>query len=184
MSRIGKMPVPITEGVEVRLDGNTFVAKGPKGEQSLTFETAYVAVEIKDGEVVVTRKDDSKSARARHGLYRNLIRNAIEGVSVGFSKTLEIKGVGYRAMLKGTTLELNLGFSHPVNYDLPEGITITFEEKSQNIFTVSGINKQLVGQVSAEIRSFRPPEPYKGKGIKYSDERIARKAGKSVAKKA
>lgn len=184
MSRIGKMPVPITQGVETRLDGSTFVTKGPKGELSVAFEPEFVAVEIKDGEVIVTRKNDSKSARARHGLYRNLIRNAIEGVSTGFSKTLEIKGVGYRAMLKGTVLELNLGFSHPINYDLPEEITITFEEKSQTIFTVSGISKQLVGQVSAEIRSFRPPEPYKGKGIKYSDEHIARKAGKSVAKKA
>jgi len=183
MSRIGKMPVPITQGVEVRLDGDVFVAKGPKGELTVPFESEYVALEIKDGEVVVTRKSDSKSARARHGLYRNLARNAIEGVSTGFSKTLEIKGVGYRAMLKGTILEMNLGFSHPVNYQLAEGITITFEEKSQTVFTVSGISKQLVGQVSAEIRSFRPPEPYKGKGIKYSDEHIARKAGKSVAKK-
>jgi large subunit ribosomal protein L6 len=184
MSRIGKMPVPVPEKVEVRLDGNTFVAKGPKGEQIVPFESEYVALEIKDNQVIVTRKNDSKSARARHGLYRNLARNAIEGVSQGFSKTLEIKGVGYRAMLKGTELELNLGFSHPINYKLPEGITIQFEEKSQTNFTVSGINKQLVGQVSAEIRSFRPPEPYKGKGIKYSDEHIARKAGKSVAKKA
>ncbi len=177
------MPVPIPQEVETRLDENTFVAKGPKGEQSLAFEPEFVAIEIKDGEVIVTRKNDTKSARARHGLYRNLVRNAIQGVSEGFSKTLEIKGVGYRAMLKGNVLELNLGFSHPVNYTLPEGVSVEFEEKSQNILTVSGISKQLVGQVAAEIRSFRPPEPYKGKGIKYSDEHIARKAGKSVAKK-
>ncbi len=183
MSRIGKMPVPISQGVEVRLDGNTVVAKGPKGTLSLVFEPEFVTVEVKDSEVIVTRKNDSKSAKARHGLYRNLLRNIIEGVSKGFSKKLEIKGVGYRAALKGSGLELSLGFSHPINYALPEGITVTFDEKSQTNFTVSGIDKQKVGQVSAEIRSFRPPEPYKGKGIKYADEHIARKAGKSVAKK-
>lgn len=179
------MPVTLPQNVELTIDGSTVRVKGPKGELTMTFDPQYVTISVKDGEVIIERTNESKDARARHGLYRSLIANMAEGVSNGFSKTLEIKGVGYRGMMKGSdTLELNLGFSHPIVYKLPQGVEVKFEEKSQNILTVSGIDKQLVGQVAAEIRSFRKPEPYKGKGIKYSDERIARKAGKSVAKKA
>lgn len=183
MSRIGKLPIAVPENVEITLGETTVKAKGAKGELSLEFDPAYVSFKQEDGQILVERKNDTKEARSRHGLYRNLVRNLIEGVTQGFAKTLEIKGVGYRGALKGNVLELNLGFSHPISYKIPEGITITFEEKSQNILTVSGIDKQLVGQTAAEIRSYRKPEPYKGKGIKYSDEQIARKAGKSVAKK-
>jgi len=183
MSRIGKMPVPFPENVEVRLEGDLLIVKGPKGELKMDFDSAFVSLEIKDNEIIVTRKNDTKPARARHGLYRNLARNLVQGVTEGFSKTLEIKGVGYRAALQGKSLELNLGFSHPIKYNLPEGVEVVFAEKSQTIFTISGIDKQLVGQVSADIRSFKKPEPYKGKGIRYSDEHVARKAGKSVSKK-
>jgi len=183
MSRIGKLPVTIPENVELTLENDSLKAKGPKGELSMNFDPAYVSLKQEDGQLIVERKNDSKTARARHGLYRNLARNLMIGVTEGFSKTLEIKGVGYRGALKGNVLELNLGFSHPINHQIPEGVTIAFEEKSQTILTVSGIDKQKVGQTAAEIRSYRKPEPYKGKGIKYSDEHIARKAGKSVAKK-
>ncbi|MCF7831048.1 50S ribosomal protein L6 [Candidatus Gracilibacteria bacterium] len=183
MSRIGKLPVPFPENIEVRLEGDCLVVKGPKGELKMNFDSAFVSLEIKDHKIIVTRKDDSKAAKGRHGLYRNLARNLVLGVTKGFSKTLEIKGVGYRAALQGRTLELNLGFSHPIKYNLPEGVDVVFEEKSQTNFTISGIDKQLVGQVAADIRDFKKPEPYKGKGIKYSDEYVARKAGKSVSKK-
>jgi large subunit ribosomal protein L6 len=184
MSRIGKLPIAIPENVEVILDQGNVKVKGPKGELALDFDETRVSIKQEAEQIFVERKNESKEARSRHGLYRSLIQNLIEGVTDGFSKTLEIKGVGYRGALKGNVLELNLGFSHPIHYQIPEGITVTFEEKSQNILTISGINKQQVGQTAAEIRSFRKPEPYKGKGIKYSDEQIARKAGKSVAKKA
>ncbi|MCF7812120.1 50S ribosomal protein L6 [Candidatus Gracilibacteria bacterium] len=183
MSRIGKKPVSLPEKVEITLEQDSLRAKGPKGELTMKFNPELVTIKQEEGTILVERKNDSKQARAHHGLYRNLTQNIIQGVTDGFSKKLEIKGVGYRAALKENILELNLGYSHPVQYNIPEGITISFEEKSQNIFTVAGIDKQLVGQTAAEIRSFRKPEPYKGKGIKYSDEIIARKAGKSAAKK-
>jgi len=183
MSRVGKIPVAIPTGVEVQISGDTISAKGSKGSLKLTFEPKFVSAEKQEGAIVVSRKGDSPAMKARHGLYRNLINNLVQGVSEGFSKTLEIKGVGYRAAMKGKNLELALGFSHLVNHPIPEGIEIKFQEKSQNILTISGIDKQLVGQVAADIRSYRKPEPYKGKGIKYSDEVIVRKAGKSVAKK-
>jgi len=183
MSRIGKLPIIKKENIEVRLEGEVITIKGPKGELSLRFEPDLVEIVQTDGVLQVNRKNDTKPARARHGLYRSLLQNMIEGVSDGFSKSLEIKGVGYRGVVQGKTLELSLGYSHPIHYAIPEGVEIKFEEKSQTLFTVSGIDKQLVGQVSAEIRSFRKPEPYKGKGIKYTDEHIARKAGKSVTKK-
>ena len=137
-------------------------------------------MKLEDGVLTVTRNNDEKITRARHGLYRSLINNLILGVSEGFSKRMEIRGVGYRGSMKGNTLELHLGFSHLVNYEVPAGIDIVFDEKSQNFLTVSGADKQLVGEVSANIRSYKKPEPYKGKGIRYEDEYIAMKAGKSA----
>ncbi len=180
MSRIGKKPLSIPAGVTFQIDGNVITVKGPKGEMSQAFEPEYVSITQDDGTVTVNRNDDTKPARSRHGLYRSLIQNLFVGVTDGFAKTLEIRGVGYRAALQGTTLVLNLGYSHPINYELPQGIEVKFNEKENNVFTVSGIDKQQVGQVAAEIRSFRKPEPYKGKGIRYQDEYVARKAGKSV----
>lgn len=182
MSRTGKMPISVPEKVDVQINDSIVTVKGPKGELSTPFEPNLVSITLDDGSISVKKKNDSQDAGARQGLYRSLIANLIEGVTNGFSKTLEIKGVGYRAALKGTTLELNLGFSHVVNYPLPEGISVDFQEKSQTVFTISGIDKQLVGQVAAEIRSYRKPEPYKGKGIRYQGEYILRKAGKSIKK--
>jgi len=182
MSRIGKLPITIPQGVEVKISADTVSVKGSKGELTQTFEPQYVTIKEQDGEVVVTRNEESKSFKARHRLYRSLISNMIEGVTKGFAKTLEIKGVGYRAALKGSNLEMNLGYSHPIIFPIPQGIEIKFDEKKQTIFTVSVINKQLVGETAANIRKFRKPEPYKGKGIRYIDEYVRRKAGKSVAK--
>jgi len=183
MSRIGKMPVTLPENVEFRLEGQVVTVKGPKGQLSLQIEPEFVEVVKSDGQLQVNRKADTKPARARHGLYRSLIQNMIEGVTKGFTKSIEIRGVGYRAALQGRTLDLSLGYSHPVKFPLPDGVDIKFEEKSQTLFTLSGIDKQLVGQVAAKIRSFRKPEPYKGKGIRYAGEVVAKKAGKSAAKK-
>lgn len=182
MSRIGKKPIIIPQGVEVSVNGSLVEVKGPKGQLTQPFEEKFISIAIGEGELKVERKDDSKDARARHGLYRSLVQNLVDGVTNGFSKTMEIKGVGYRAALKGKVFEMQLGFSHPINLDLPDGIEIVFDEKKQTIFTISGIDKQLVGQVAANIRSYRKPEPYKGKGIRYIDERVARKAGKSAKK--
>lgn len=179
MSRIGKKPVVVPAGVTVSIEESSLTAKGPKGELSLSFEPEFVSVSQEGGEVVVTRVNDEKTSRARHGLYRSLINNIVKGVSSGFSKRMEIRGVGYRGSMKGRTLELNLGFSHLVNYEVPEGVDVVFDDKSQTVFTVSGADKQLVGEVSANIRSYRSPEPYKGKGIRYEDEYVAMKAGKS-----
>ncbi|WP_457608306.1 50S ribosomal protein L6 [Nitratifractor sp.] len=178
MSRVGKVPVAIPSGIEVSIDGTALVAR--KGKEEKRLEThGRVNMEIKDNEVVFTRKDDSKEASAFWGTYRSLFNNIMIGLDKGFSKSLEINGVGYRANVSGKTLELQLGFSHPINYEIPEGITIKVEK---NIITVSGSDKQTVGQVAAEIRAFRPPEPYKGKGVKYTDEVIIRKAGKAAGK--
>lgn len=179
MSRIGKKPVVVPTGVTVSVDGNSVTAKGPKGELSLSFEPEFVSVSQEENEVVVTRANDEKVSRARHGLYRSLLNNIVEGVSTGFSKRMEIRGVGYRGSMKGRTLELHLGFSHLVNYEVPAGVDVVFDDKSQTVFTVSGADKQLVGEVAANIRSYRSPEPYKGKGIRYEDEYVAMKAGKS-----
>jgi large subunit ribosomal protein L6 len=182
MSRIGKKPVSVPSGVEVSIETNLLKVKGSKGELTVPFESEYVSF-AQEGDVInVTRASDTKVARARHGLYRSLLANAIEGVANGYSKSLEIKGVGYRGALKGTGIELQLGFSHPIFLELPEGIKIEFDKKNINLFTVSGIDKQLVGQVAANIRAFKKPEPYKGKGIRYTDEHVVRKAGKSAAK--
>ncbi|OBQ57585.1 50S ribosomal protein L6 [Halodesulfovibrio spirochaetisodalis] len=178
MSRIGKQPVAIPSGVEVKIAGEAINVKGPKGSISTPVE-ATLNYEIADGNVVITRKDESRVARAQHGLRRTLVANCIEGVSKGFSKTLEVNGVGYKVAVKGKNIELAVGFSHPVVMPLPEGL----EAKAEgNKLTVSGIDKQLVGEFAATVRRVRPPEPYKGKGIKYDNEQIRRKAGKSAGK--
>jgi large subunit ribosomal protein L6 len=182
MSRIGRKPVAIPGGVTVSVAGSTVTITGAKGEMKYTF-LPEVSVEVKEGNVVVGRKGDSDAASARQGLTRQLIANMITGVSQGYAKKLEIIGVGYKVQIQGKKLTLNLGFSHPVEYALPEGITVTQDEKNKNLITVQGIDKQRVGQVSAEIRSYRVPEPYKGKGIRYSDEFVRRKPGKAAVGK-
>ncbi|WP_257942577.1 50S ribosomal protein L6 [Campylobacter lari] len=178
MSRIGKQPVAIPSGVEVKLEGN--LLKFKKGNLAKELDTkANVNVEIKEGQILFSPKGEDRQSRAYWGTYRALAQNIIIGLTDGFSKTLEINGVGYKAALKGKILELALGFSHPINYAIPEGIEITVDK---NNVIIKGSDKQVVGQVAAQIREFRPPEPYKGKGVKYSDERIIRKAGKTSKK--
>ena len=179
MSRIGKKPIPIPPGVTVVVDGSTVRVKGPKGELSQSFRPE-VRVRVDDGQVVVDRAADSKTHRAMHGLTRALVANMVQGTVAGYRKTLELVGVGYRAEKKGKVLVLNVGYSHPVEYPEPEGLTIT--TPNPTTIVIEGIDKQRVGQAAAEIRSVRPPEPYKGKGIKYQDEHVRRKAGKAGAK--
>ena len=175
MSRIGKLPIAIPSGVTITVDPDLITVTGSKG--SLTqFTMPGVTVEQKDNEIVVTRVNDEPQNRARHGLMRALLHNMVVGVTQGFEKKLEVNGVGFRVALAGSQLRMSLGFSHEVTYQIPEGITAKVE---QNVITISGISKQQVGQVAAEIRALKKPEPYKGKGIKYVDERIIRKAGKS-----
>jgi large subunit ribosomal protein L6 len=175
MSRIGRKPIPVPESVTVEAAPGRVEVKGPKGELTQAL-SADMKVEQEDGTVVVSRPTDRGEHRALHGLTRSLIANMVEGVTEGFEKRLEIQGVGYRAQLKGKSLELALGYSHPVSVEPPEGIE--FEAPSQTEVVVRGIDKQLVGQVAADIRKRRPPEPYKGKGIRYRDEHVARKVGK------
>lgn len=182
MSRIGKKPITIPQGVEISINGNAVMASGPKGKLTQKFETEFVSVKLEAETIVVERLNEEKTTRARHGLYRSLFKNIIDGVSTGFSKKMEIRGVGYKGAVVGNILELNLGYSHPIKYELPEGITVEFEPKSQVLFSILGINKQLVGSVAAKIRSFRKPEPYKGKGVRYVDEHVKMKAGKSASK--
>jgi len=180
MSRIGKLPVVIPAGVTVEIkDNNLVVVKGPKGSLEKTF-ASELTLEQKDGEVVVTRPNDNKKEKSLHGLTRALIQNMVDGVSNGFEKKLEINGVGYRAAKQGKTLTLTLGYSHPVTMEDPEGVETVLE--GSNIIFVKGIDKEKVGQYAAEIRSKRGPEPYKGKGIKYADETIRRKVGKTGKK--
>ena len=177
MSRIGKQPVEIPEKVEVSVDGQTVKVEGPRGD--LTFDAhPEMTVKVEDGEVVVTRPSDTARHKALHGLTRSLISNMVEGVTEGFSRKLEIVGVGYRADKKGRGITLNLGFSHQIEYEAPEGITL--EVPDQTTIVVQGADKQAVGQTAAVIRAFRPPEPYKGKGIRYEGEQIRRKAGKTA----
>ena len=179
MSRIGKLPIAIPSGVTITVDPNNITVAGSKG--TLTqFTMPGVSVEQKDQEIVVSRANDEPENRARHGLMRALINNMVVGVNEGFEKKLEINGVGFRVSLAGTDLKMNLGLSHEVVYKIPAGVTAKVE---QNTITVSGISKQQVGQVAAEIRALKKPEPYKGKGIKYADERIIRKSGKSGKEK-
>ena len=177
MSRIGKQPIPVPSGVEIKIDGSTVHVKGPKGELTQTF-TDVLTIELEDGNIIVTRPDESRTARSLHGLTRTLVSNMVVGVSAGFSKNLEIVGVGYRAALKGKDIELQLGFSHPVLMVAEPGIT--FEVPAPTKITVSGIDKQRVGQVAADIRKWRKPEPYKGKGIRYEGEKVRRKLGKAA----
>lgn len=177
MSRIGKKPVEIPKGVTINLDGNNIKVKGPKGELSRTIHPS-MKTEIAEGELIVTRPNDLKESRALHGLTRALIQNMVVGVTESYKKSLEIVGVGYKAELKGKNLLLNIGYSHPIYFVPPEEIKLEVPAPTQII--ISGNDKELVGLVAAKIRSFRKPEPYKGKGIKYSDERIIRKAGKTA----
>lgn len=178
MSRIGKAPIELPSGVEVTTEGNVVVVKGPKGSLRQEIDPR-VSLSTDDGVVSVVRDNDDREVRALHGLYRALIANMVIGVSTGYSKELQAVGVGYRGALKGNTLELQVGYSHPVAIEAPEGIT--FEVPEPTKFIISGIDKQLVGQVAANIRAVRPPEPYKGKGIRYADEYVRRKAGKAGA---
>lgn len=184
MSRIGKQPISLKENVEFSIDADNVVTiKGQKGSDSLKVHP-NITIEKKDGEILVTRNSEEKQDRSLHGLYRSLIDNMITGVTEGYKKELEIIGVGYRASINNGVLELNLGFSHPIYFVAPDGIDIEVDTKRKKnpILIVSGINKELVGQVAAKIRSLRPPEPYKGKGVRYVDEWVRRKAGKSAAK--
>ena len=175
MSRIGKKAIAVPDGVTATLDGQQVVVKGPKGELTAVLVDEVIA-KLEDGEIKVDPRDETKRAHAMWGLSRTVVSNLIEGVSDGFSKTLEINGVGYRAAMQGNALQLNVGLSHEVKYPIPEGIKVECPRPTEII--VSGIDKQKVGQVAAEIRSYRPPEPYKGKGIKYAGEYIFRKEGK------
>lgn len=178
MSRVGKRPIAIPKGVEVSLQGSKLIFKGAKSQQELeTF--GRVGIEIKDNSICFAKSDDTPQSRAYWGTYRALANNIVVGLSEGFVKNLEINGVGYKANVNGKNLELSLGFSHPVVYLIPQGIEMSVEK---NVITIKGSDKQQVGQIAAEIRKFRPPEPYKGKGIKYSDEVIIRKAGKTSKK--
>jgi large subunit ribosomal protein L6 len=178
MSRIGKLPVEIPQGVKVNVKENLITVEGPKGKLEQDYKPE-VEVKVEENMVLVNPTNDSKVANSYHGLYRSLVSNMIDGVTKGFSKSLIINGVGYRAEVNKDVLVMNLGFSQPIDYYIEDGITIAVEGTK---VTVSGINKQRVGQVSAEIRSLRPPEPYKGKGIRYEDENIRRKIGKSGIK--
>jgi large subunit ribosomal protein L6 len=175
MSRIGKKPIPVPAGVNVILSGQNLSVKGPKGEVKMAL-VEHVLAKLENGNISVDPRDESKLARSCWGMSRTLVANMIKGVTDGYSKSLEISGVGYRAAVQGKTLQLNLGYSHDVKYPIPEGISIQTPKPTEIV--VSGIDKQRVGQVAAEIREFRGPEPYKGKGIKYSNERIFRKEGK------
>ncbi len=177
MSRIGRMPVVLPDGVEVQIKGSHVRVKGPKGELQHTFP-ADMKISLEDGEVNVNRPSDAKHHRSLHGMTRAIINNMVVGVSTGFEKILEVNGVGYRAELSGKNLVLNVGYSHPVEVEPPEGINFEVDTRTRQI-KVAGYDKQVVGQVAADIRKIRPPEPYKGKGIKYLDERIRRKAGKA-----
>jgi large subunit ribosomal protein L6 len=176
MSRIGKLPIDLPAGVSVTVDGQAVTVKGPKGELSLVVAEP-IRVSVEENTVTVSRPDDESTSKALHGLTRTLIANNVQGVSQGFSKNLEIVGTGYRAASKGSSIELALGFSHPVVVNPPAGITLTVEGNTKIV--VSGIDKQAVGEVAANIRKIRKPEPYKGKGVRYEGERVRRKAGKS-----
>ncbi len=177
MSRIGKMPVTVPAGVDVAIDGQTVTVKGPKGTLSHTVIEPIRVERTDDGTLAVRRPDDERRSRAMHGLSRTLINNLVVGVTEGYEKKMEIHGVGYRVALNGSTLEFALGYSHPVTVTAPEGITFTVETPTR--FSVAGIDKQLVGEVAANIRKLRKPDPYKGKGVRYAGEQIRRKVGKA-----
>lgn len=181
MSRIGNLPITVPQGTDVKIEGQFVSVKGPKG--SLEREVhELITVSLDNQVITVSRSDDTKKSKALHGLTRALIHNMVVGVTSGFSKTLIINGVGYKVDLKGSDLEMHLGFSHPVNFSLPDGITAKVDKQKEIKLTLEGYDKELLGLTAARIRAFRPPEPYKGKGIKYADEHIIRKAGKAAAK--
>jgi large subunit ribosomal protein L6 len=177
MSRIGKLPIPVPTGVDVQIDGQSISVKGPKGTLAHTVAEPIVVERGEDGVLEVKRPDDERRNRALHGLTRSLVNNLVVGVTDGYEKKLEIHGVGYRVQLKGSDLEFSLGFSHPVKVTPPEGITFAVEAPTR--FSVQGIDKQLVGEVAANIRKLRKPDPYKGKGVRYAGEKIRRKVGKT-----
>ena len=177
MSRIGRMPIPVPNGVDVTIDGRNVAVKGPKGSLAHVVVEPITIERGEDGALVVSRPNDEREARSRHGLTRTLVANMVTGVTEGYEKTLEIVGVGYRVAAKGSSLEFALGFSHPVTVDPPEGIT--FEVQTPTRFVVRGIDKQKVGEVAANIRKIRKPEPYKGKGVRYAGENVRRKVGKT-----
>lgn len=181
MSRIGKKPVGIPPGVTITVIGMCAIVKGPKGEMKIDL-LPEVTVKVEDGKLIVERTHDGRSARARHGLTRQLLANMMEGVSTGFVKKLEIIGVGYKAQAKGKSVTLNLGFSHTIEYKVPEGVDIQNDSENKQILVIMGIDKQKVGQAAANIRSYRTPEPYKGKGVRYVGEFVPRKVGKAAAK--
>jgi len=178
MSRIGKWPVPIPQGVTVNINKNNVTVKGPKGELSKDFPPE-ITLKQEDGHIVATRNSDHRTHRAKHGLTRALLNNMVVGVSNGFSRQLQIEGVGYRAALEGKNLVLNVGYSHPVVFEPPEGISFEVTDRAGRELVVSGADKEIVGEIAARIRRVRPPEPYKGKGIRYVGEQIRRKAGKA-----
>jgi large subunit ribosomal protein L6 len=177
MSRIGRLPIPVPTGVDVTISGQDVTVKGPKGTLSHTVAQPIVVAKADDGTIAVSRPDDERQNRSLHGLSRTLVANMVIGVTDGYAKTLEIVGTGYRVVAKGSDLEFALGFSHPILIKAPEGITFTVEAPTR--FTVSGTDKQQVGEVSAKIRKLRKPDPYKGKGVRYQGEQIRRKAGKA-----
>lgn len=179
MSRIGKLPIEIPQGVDVTINGQTVTAKGPLGTEVVEVREE-ILVKKEDNNVILTRRNEERKTRALHGLSRTLVANAINGVKEGFVKKLELQGVGYRAAMQGTTLNLQLGYSHPINVEPPAGITITVEQNTS--ITIKGSNKQTVGDVAAAIRAKRPPEVYKGKGVRYEGEYVRRKAGKAGKK--
>jgi len=176
MSRIGRLPIDIPAGVDVKIDGQDVTVKGPKGELALTVKEP-IEVKVEDNQILVSRPDDERESRSLHGLTRTLISNNIVGVTQGYSKSLEVVGTGYRVLAKGSGVEFALGYSHPINVEPPVGIT--FQVEGQNKLTVSGIDKQAVGETAAKLRKLRLPEPYKGKGVRYAGEQIRRKAGKA-----
>ncbi len=178
MSRVGKQPVLVPQGVEVKLQAGEVHVGGPKGKLAMRFDDR-ITMEMADGKIVVKREGNDSKARALHGAMRSIVANMMEGVTKGFTKSLEIQGVGFRAKLEGKILEMQLGFTHPIRFTIPEGITIEVEKSV--LLHIRGANKQMVGEVAAEIRRFFPPEPYKGKGIRYVGEHVRRKAGKAVA---
>ncbi len=181
MSRIGKLPVAIVSGVTVSISDTSIEVKGPKGNLSFDFPGG-ISVKEEDGFIVVERSSDDRKTRSFHGLVRSIISNMVEGVTKGHEKQLEIIGVGYRATAKGSSIDLSLGFSHPVSLKAPDGVTVTMHEKEKNVIIISGADKQQVGEFAANIRKLKKPEPYKGKGIRYVGEYVRRKAGKSAAK--
>lgn len=180
MSRVGKKPIDIPQGIDVQVQNDVIKVKGPKGELKYTFPEG-IKIAVSDGKIVLERDNDSQSYRALHGLARSLVSNMVQGVSQGYTKVLEIVGIGYRAQVKGSKLGFTLGFSHPIEFELPEGIKAAVDEK-QTTITLSGRDKQLLGQVAANIRELRSPDAYKGKGVRFSGQRIKLKAGKTGKK--